>query len=74
MKTVSFSIDEDTDQGITLLAKQTKMSRSDVVRSMYARLRLEKTYEELQTQAEPLLARLGLDSEDDIATYSKSKS
>jgi hypothetical protein len=74
MKTVSFSIDEDTDQGITLLAKQTKMSRSDVVRSMYARLRLEKTFEELQAQAEPLLAKLGLDSEDDIAAYSKAKS
>jgi hypothetical protein len=74
MKTVSFSIDEDTDQGITLLAKQTKMSRSDVVRSMYARLRLEKTFEEMQAQAEPLLTKLGLNSEDDIATYSKTKS
>lgn len=73
MKTVSFSIDEDTDQGITKLAKQSKMSRSDVVRSMYARLRLEKTFEELQAQAEPLLEKLGLDSEDDIAAYSKTK-
>ncbi|MCL5113196.1 MAG: hypothetical protein M1554_01800, partial [Patescibacteria group bacterium] len=59
---------------ITLLAKQTKMSRSDVVRSMYARLRLEKTFEEMQAQAEPLLTKLGLNSEDDIATYSKTKS
>ena len=74
MKTVSFSIDEETDQGITLLAKQTKMSRSDVVRSMYARLRLEKTFEEMQAQAEPLLTKLGLNSEDDIAAYSKTKS
>ena len=74
MKTVSFSIDEDTDQGITLLAKQTKMSRSDVVRSMYARLRLEKTFEEMQAQAKPLLTKLGLNSEDDIAAYSKTKS
>lgn len=74
MKTVSFSIDEDTDKGISLLAQQSKMSRSDIVRSMYARLRLEKTFEELQAQAEPLLAKLGLDSEDDIALYSKTKS
>jgi predicted transcriptional regulator len=74
MKTVSFSLDEDTEQGITMLAKQTRMSRSDVVRSMYARLRLEKTFEQMQAQAEPLLAKLGLDSEDDIANYSKTKS
>lgn len=74
MKTVSFSLDEDTDQGITMLAKQTKMSRSDIVRSMYARLRLEKNFEQMQAQAEPLLTKLGLDSEDDIAKYSKTKS
>ena len=74
MKTVSFSLDEDTEQGISMLAKQTKMSRSDIVRSMYARLRLEKTFEQMQAQAEPLLAKLGLDSEDDIANYSKTKS
>ena len=74
MKTVSFSIDEATDKGISLLAQQTKMSRSDIVRSMYARLRLEKTFEDMQTLAEPLLAKLGLNSEDDIATYSKTKS
>jgi|GEM_PF-2309048 hypothetical protein len=73
MKTVSFSIDEDTDKGISLMAQQSKMSRSNIVRSMYARLRLEKTFEELQAQAEPLLAKLGLDSEDDIALYSKTK-
>jgi hypothetical protein len=41
---------------------------------MYARLRLEKTFEQMQAQAEPLLAKLGLDSEDDIANYSKTKS
>ena len=74
MKTVSFSLDEDTDKGITMLAKQTRMSRSDVVRSMYARLRLEKTFEQMQALAEPLLAKLGLDSEDDVANYTKTKS
>jgi predicted DNA-binding protein len=51
MKTVSFSLDEETEQGIAALAKQSKISRSDVVRSMYARIRLEKTFEEMQAQA-----------------------
>ena len=73
MKTVSFSLDEETDKGIASLAKQSKISRSDVVRSLYARIRLEKTFEELQAQAEPMLARLGLETEDDIAAFIKSK-
>ena len=74
MKTVSFSLDEETNQGIAALAKQSKISRSDVVRSMYARIRLEKTFEDMQAQAEPILKKLGLETEDDIAAYSKSKS
>ena len=73
MKTVSFSLDEETELGIAALANQAKMSRSDVVRSMYSRIRLEKTLEEMQAQATPLLAKLGLETEDDIARYAKSK-
>lgn len=72
MKTVSFSLDEETDQGIDALSKKSKISRSDVVRSMYARIRLEKTFEEMQAQAEPLLTKLGLETEDDIAAFIKS--
>ena len=73
MKTVSFSLDEETEQGIRALARQSKMSRSDVVRTMYARMQLEKTLEEMQAQAAPLLEKLGLETEDDIAAYTKSK-
>jgi hypothetical protein len=74
MKTVSFSLDEETEQGIDALAKQSKISKSDVVRSMYARIRLEKTFEQMQAQAEPLLTKLGLENEDDVAAYIKRKS
>jgi antitoxin component of RelBE/YafQ-DinJ toxin-antitoxin module len=73
MKTVSFSLDEETKQGIEALAKEAKMSRSDVVRSMYSRIRLEKTLEEMQAQAAPLLKKLGLETEDDVAVYIKSQ-
>lgn len=73
MKTVSFSLDEETASGIKSLAKQTKSSQSDIVRSMYARIRLEKTLEEMQAQAAPLLKRLGLETEDDVAAYAKTK-
>ncbi|HVC35891.1 MAG TPA: hypothetical protein VNE40_00385 [Candidatus Dormibacteraeota bacterium] len=73
MKTVSYSLDEETALGIKALAKQMKSSQSDIVRSMYARMRLEKTLEEMEEQAAPLLKRLGLETEDDVATYAKSK-
>ncbi len=71
-KTVSYSLDPETEQGIAELANEYRISRSDVVRSMYARIRLEKTFEEMEAQAAPLLAKLGLETEDDIARYSKS--
>lgn len=73
MKTVSFSLDEETVQGIEALAKQSKLSKSDVVRSMYARMRLEKSLEDLQAKAAPVLEKLGLHTEDDVAAYAKSK-
>jgi hypothetical protein len=73
MRTVSFSLVEETVEGIDALAKASKISKSDVVRSLYARMRLEKSLEELQAKAAPVLEKLGLVSEDDIAAYSKSK-
>jgi hypothetical protein len=73
MKTVSFSLDEETENGIAALAKQSKLSRSDVVRSMYTRMQLENTFEEMQAQAELLLIKLELETEADIAAYSRIK-
>ena len=71
--TVSFSLDEETVSGIDQLAKQARVSRSDIVRTMYSRIHLEKTIEEMEAKATPLLKRLGLETEDDIARYAKSK-
>jgi metal-responsive CopG/Arc/MetJ family transcriptional regulator len=73
MVTVSFSLDEETVKGIDSLAKRAKVSRSDIVRSMYSRIRLEKTIEEMEAKAAPILKRLGLETEDDVANYSKPK-
>lgn len=73
MRTVSFSLDEETVKGIESLAKQFKLSKSDVIRSMYARMRLERSLEDLQAKATPVLEKLGLHTEDDIAAYAKSK-
>jgi hypothetical protein len=74
MKTVSYSLDTETAEGIARLAKSRKISKSDIVREMYARMQLENTMEAMQAQAAPLLQKLGLDSEDDVARYAKAKS
>jgi hypothetical protein len=68
-KTVSYSLDIETEQGIAEMAMRSKMSRSDMVRAMYSRMRLEKTLEEMREQAAPLLEKLGLQTEDDVANY-----
>lgn len=73
MKTVSFSLDQETQEGIEALAKAAKLSRSDVVRAMYSRMRLEKTLEDMERQAAPLLKELGLETEDGIVAYAKSE-
>ncbi len=73
MKTVSYSLDEKTQKGIEALAKARKVSRSDVVREMYVRMELEATLNEMQAKAAPLLKKLGLKTEEDIARYAKSK-
>lgn len=73
MKTVSFSLDDATVLGIERLAQQRKMSRSDIVRAMYSRMQLEKTFEDMTAEASPLLTKLGLYTEDDIAHYASGK-
>jgi antitoxin component of RelBE/YafQ-DinJ toxin-antitoxin module len=73
MKTVSYSLDDETAAGIKDIAKKSKMSSSDVVRTMYARMHLDNTFQEMQSQAASLLEKLGLDTEDDVANYAKSK-
>jgi hypothetical protein len=40
---------------------------------MYARMQLEKTLEDMQAQANPLLEKLGLETEDDVVNYIKTK-
>jgi hypothetical protein len=73
MKTVSYSLDEETAEGIKEIARKSKVSSSDVVRSMYYRMELENTLESMRLQAVPLLERLGLNTEDDVVAYANSK-
>lgn len=71
MTTISISVDEKTKADIDRLAKEAGKSRSDIVRETFARYRLKQTMQKMQAEAEPILKRLGLETEDDIARYVK---
>jgi predicted transcriptional regulator len=71
MTTVSISLDEKTKQDIDRLAKEMRKSRSDVIRELFAYRRLERSMDRLQAEAAPILEKLGLETEEDIARYVK---
>lgn len=71
MSTMSISVDDKTKKDIDSLARRTRRSRSDVIRDMFVRYRLERKLTAMQRQATPLVEKLGLDSEDDVANYAK---
>lgn len=71
MTTISISLDEKTKQDIDRLAKEARTSRSDIVREVFARYRLKQTMHKIQTEAKPILEKLGLETEEDIAKYVK---
>lgn len=72
MATVSISVDEQTKNDLDKMTKEFGMSRSDVVRDMFVRYRLQKKLEEIEASAGPVLRKLGLETEDDIARYIKA--
>ena len=71
MPTISISLDEETKQDIDRLAKEMSKSRSDIIRELFAYRRLERSMQRLQAEAAPILEKLGLETEEDIAAYVK---
>lgn len=71
MTTISISIDKETKREIDRLAKEMRTSRSEVIRELFAYRRLERSMQRLQAQAAPILEKLGLETEEDIAAYAK---
>jgi predicted transcriptional regulator len=69
MTTISISIDDASKRQLDKIAALTKRSRSDVVRDMVAWYELKLTTDALQQKAAPLLRRLGLETDDQIARY-----
>ncbi len=69
MTTISISLNDRTKQQLDLIAEKTNRSRSDVVRDMVAWYELKATVDAMQQQATPLLRRLGLETDEQIAAY-----
>ncbi len=69
MTTISISLDDQSKKQLDQIAQKTNRSRSDVVRDMVAWYELKLTVDAMQQQAMPLLRRLGLETDDQIAEY-----
>jgi predicted transcriptional regulator len=69
MPTISISVDDKTKGGIDRLAKQTRRSRSDVVREMYLYYSLRLSAQALERAAQPALQKHKLHNEEAIAAY-----
>jgi len=69
MTTISISIDDRSKQQLDQIAQKTNRSRSDVVRDMVAWYELKLTVDAMQQKATPLLRRLGLETDEQIAEY-----
>ena len=69
MPTISISLDNQSKKQLDQIAKITNRSRSDVVRDMVAWYELKATTDAMQQKATPLLRRLGLETDEQIAAY-----
>jgi predicted transcriptional regulator len=69
MATISISLDDQSKEQLDQIAKKTNRSRSDVVRDMVAWYELKATTDAMQQKAAPLLRRLGLETDEQIAAY-----
>ena len=69
MTTISLSLDDNSKQQLDIIARQTNRSRSDVVRDMVSWYQLKVTVDAMQQKATPLLRKLGLETDEQIAEY-----
>lgn len=69
MTTISLSLDDQSKQQLDKIAQRTNRSRSDVVRDMVAWYQLKITVDTMQQKAMPLLRKLGLETDNQIAEY-----
>jgi predicted transcriptional regulator len=69
MTTISISLDDQSKKQLDQIARKTNRSRSDVVRDMVAWYELKATIDAMQQKTAPLLRRLGVETDEQIAVY-----
>ncbi len=67
--TVNFSVDRKVQEQLDEQAAKEGRSKSDIFREMYRLYRLDKALDAVYAQVGPLVKRLGLETDDDIARY-----
>ena len=69
MTTISFSVDKDVKRKIDAWAKRAKKSKSAVLRDLVITREVEEYFDAVHKRMEPVLAELGLETEEDIYEY-----
>lgn len=72
MSTISFSVEDDIKSDFDKWAKRAKKSKSDLFRDMVQAYRFNQDLEYHTKKMAPILADLGLETEDDIYEYLES--
>lgn len=70
---MTFSMSEDVKQDITRISKQQQSSKSAVFRDMYRAYKFDKSLSEIQTEGRAIALKLGIETDDDVVDYIKSK-
>ena len=65
----SYSLEHEVKEGIDQLAIQERRSKSDILRDMYRSYRFNRALDAIQAEGRVIMARLGLETDEDIYRY-----
>lgn len=69
MKTISISIDEETNKQLEGLAIEEKKAKSQVIRDMFREYLFEKKLNNIQKTLQPFSLKNKLETDDDIEAF-----
>lgn len=69
MTVISFSIDDQTKADVEQMAKEEKVSKSDLFRAMYETYKFKKTLTKVQKVGREKFLALGIESIDQAEAY-----
>lgn len=65
----SYSLEREVKEGIDRLATQEHRSKSGILRDMYRSYRFNRALDSIQAEGRVVMARLGLETDEDIRRY-----